>query len=145
MILAVTPMALAVAVALDREAYSRPQGENFTMQDLMAAIMNGDAMQKVDITSVQETAGLLRAVGGHGSDVGTVSFVSVLAAGGFAATTAAVMDLKALRFSVAPEREIGDAAVRVGAALAKSWPNILSNIDMSNHPQDGPAKRKEDS
>lgn len=146
MILPITPTALAVAAALDREAFSRPQGSEFTIKDLMLAVMEGDAMQKVDTISVQETSALLRAVGGHESDRnGTVSFVSVLAAGGFAATTAAVLDLKALRFSMAPEREIGEAAVRVGAALAKSWPNILANIDMIINQQARLAKRKEDS
>ena len=148
MILPITPTALAVAAALDREAFSQPQGSEFTIRDLMSIIMENDAMQKVDVASVQETAAVLRAVSVYSQPLkDAVTYVSILAAGGLISTKSEAVPLAELRFSVDPQMIIGKMAVRLGAELAKSWPSLLDRINaIHNHQQGNPADtRKEDS
>lgn len=148
MILPITPTALAVAVALDREAFSRPQGSEFTIKDLMLSVMEGDAMQKVDTISVQETAAVLRAVSVYSQPLkDAVTYVSLMAAGGLISTNSMSVPLVELRFSADPKMVIGNMAVRLGAEMAKAWPKFLVQIDdIHIHQQDNPADiRKEDS
>lgn len=149
MIIPLTPTSLAVAVALDREAFARPEGSEFTLRELMASIMDSsDAIQKVDVASIQETAALLRAVSVYSQPLkDAVTYVSILASGGLVATKSEAVPLAALRFSVDPQMIIGKMAVRLGAELAKSWPSLLDRINaIHNHQQGNPADtRKEDS
>ena len=148
MILPITPTSLAVAVALDREAFSRPQGSEFTLRELMAAIMDGnDAIQKVDVASIQETAGLLRAVSIYSQPLNSVTLVSVLASEGLVSAQSVAVPLSKLRFAPDPKMIIGDMAVRIGAELARSWPSLLDRINaIHNHQQGNPADtRKGDS
>lgn len=151
MIVPVTPLALAIAVALDQEARSRPRDSEWNMRDLMLAIMEKDAMMKVDYTAVQETSALLRAVSNATvADPGSVSFISLLTGGGFAVVESAVLQLSILRFAQNPQHVIADVAVKVGADLVKSWPRLLAQIDIHNHLTQGrpaepePQPRKED-
>lgn len=149
MIVPVTPLALAIAVALDQEARSRPKDSTWNMRDLMLAIMENDSMMKVDYSAVQETSALLRAVSNASvADPGSITFISLLTGGGFAVVESAILELPILRFAQNPQHVIGDVAVRVGADLVKSWPRLLAQIDMHNQQMQGrpaePQPRKEE-
>ena len=148
MIIPLTPTSLAVAVALDREAFSRPQGSEFTIRELMTTIMGNDSIQKVDVASIQETAALLRTVSVYSQPLkDAVTYVSFLASGGLISTNSMSVPLVELRFSADPKMVIGNMAVRLGAEMAKAWPKFLVQIDdIHIHQQDNPADiRKEDS
>ena len=149
MIVPVTPLALAIAVALDQEARSRPKDSTWNMRDLMLAIMENDSMMKVDYSAVQETSALLRAVSNASvADPGSITFISLLTGGGFAVVESAILELPILRFAQNPQHVIGDVAVRIGADLVKSWPRLLAQIDMHNQQMQGrpaePQPRKEE-
>ena len=142
MIIPLTPTSLAVAVALDREAFSRPQGSEFTIRELMNTIMSNDSIQKVDVASIQETAALLRAVAVYSADPSKdmVTYISILAAGGMVDTRKVEVPLAEIRFAPDPKMIVGNMAVRLGAEMAKSWPTLLARIDdIHTHQQDNPA------
>ena len=149
MILPITPTSLAVAVALDKEAFARPEGSEFTLRELMAAIMDSnDTIQKVDVASIQETAALLRTVSVYSQPLkDAVTYVSILASGGLVATKSEAVPLAEIRFAADPKLIVGNMAVRLGAELARSWPSLLERINaIHNHQQGNPADtRKGDS